>query len=114
MKTTPKSIQSKYRQLTQQLADLSWIARGNTFRRFLIRKVGGKNKKCGPYFILTRKQNGRTVTHALNQPQFKRFSQAIINHKGADKILKQMRKLTTKYIRLTTPKLPSRKRSKAP
>jgi len=114
MKTTSKSIQTRYRQLTQQLADLSWIAKGNTFQRFLVRKVGGKDKKCGPYFILTRKQAGRTVTNALNQPQFQLFSQAITNHRGADKILKQMRKLTTKYIQLTTPNLPSRIRSKAP
>ena len=111
MKTTPETIQVQYLQLARQLADLSWIANGNAFRHFLIRKVDGKNKKCGPYFILTRKQDGHTVTHALNQPQFKLYSKAIANHRLAEKILKQLRKLTVKYIKLSTPKLPSRKRS---
>ena len=112
MKTTPRTIEAEYQQLTRQLANLSWIANGNTFRRFLVRKIAGKNKKCGPYFILTRKQGGRTVTHALNQPQFKLYSQAIANHRLTDKILKQLRKLTVHYIQLSTPNLPSRKRSK--
>lgn len=114
MKTTAKQIKAQYQQLTRQLADIGWIANGNTFRRFLIRKIGGRDKKCGPYFILTRKQEGRTVTHALNQPQFQLYSQAIANHRQADQILRKMRKLTVQFIQLSTPKLPSRNRSKTP
>ncbi len=114
MKTSSRIIQARYQQLTRQLAQLSWIARGNALRRFLVRKIGGKDKKWGPYFILTRKQDGSTITHALNQPQFELYSKAISQHKQADRILKQMRKLTVKYIQQSTPILPSRKRSKKP
>lgn len=114
MKTTMKKIRSQYRELTRQLGRLGWIARGNLFRRFLVRKVGGKDKKYGPYYLLTRSQEGHTVTHALNRPQFQLYSQAIANHHRANQTLKQMRKLTVQYIQCVTPKLPSRKRSEAP
>ena len=114
IQTNLKIIHSRYRRLADQLAGLSWIARGNAYRRFLVRKIDGKDKKCGPYYILTRKQNGRTITHALNELQFKLYTKAIAQQKKTDQILKQMRKFTVKYIRLSTPKLPSRKRSKSP
>ena len=112
MKTTSQNLKYQYQQLTRQLADTAWIAKGNAFRRFLIRKIDGKNKKCGPYFILTRKQNGQTVTHALNQPQFHLYSKAIAHHRQIDAILKKMRKLSVQYIQSTTPKIPTRNRTK--
>jgi cell division protein YceG involved in septum cleavage len=114
MKTNLKSIQRQYRQLASKLAQLSWIARGNTFRRFLVRRVGGKDTRCGPYYLLTRKQDARTITHALNQPQFNLYSQAIREHHLADQILKKMRKLTVQFIQASTPPVPSRKRSRKP
>lgn len=114
MKSVPPNIRNQYQRFAQDLADIGWIASGNTFRRFLIRKIGGRDKKCGPYFSLTRKQDGKTITHALNESQFKLYSQAIANHRKADRILKKMRKLTVKFIQLSTPKLPSRNRSQAP
>ena len=110
MNNTILKIETSYRQLTSELTALSWIARGNVYRRFLTRKVDGKNKKCGPYYLLTRKQAGKTITHALNEEQFHLYSQAIENHKKADAIFKKLRKLTVTFIQLSTPKLPSRQR----
>lgn len=108
----PNPFPTRYRQLQRQLARIGWIASGNAFRRYFTVHRNGKTRRCGPYYSLTRKQGGQTITHALTVEQYDFFSRAIANHRILDAILKKMRKLTVRFIYTTTTSVPRRKRIK--
>jgi len=108
----PKNLQTRYRRLQRQVSRIGWIATGSAFRRYFTICSNGKTKRCGPYYSLTRKQGGQTITHALTHEQYDFFSRAITNHRTMDAILKEMRKLTVRFIYTATQSVSRRKRIK--
>ena len=89
----------RYRKLAMKLSNIGPIIQGTITERTISRNIassGKKNKKYGPYFQWTFKENGKTVTVNLAEAQVKAFSKAITNNRQAEKILTKMRALSRK------------------
>lgn len=108
----PKDLKTQYRKLQNQIARIGWIAQGSAYPRHFTIKVGGKPKRCGPYYCLTWKEANKTQTKALSAQQYKLFSEAIANQRKIEKILANMRRISIKFIHETTEDLPKRVRLK--
>jgi hypothetical protein len=98
-----------YRQLQQRLARTSWICHGTLVCRPLIRRVGGRRVKKGPYYLWTCKVKGRTQSLALSQGQFQLLAQAIANRRKLQQIIDRMGALSLKTILKTIPGVKKRK-----
>ena len=98
----PEDLQTQYRRLQKQLANVGWIARGSAYPRHYTINVSGKSKCCGPYYCLTWKEDNKTRTKSLSSEQFKLFSKAIANQRKVDSILSKMRRISTHFIEQST------------
>lgn len=112
MEIVSKDLQAQYDQLKIQLQQIGWIARGSAYPRHFKIEVEGKPKKCGPYYCLTWKEDGKTQTKSLSADQYKFYSKAIANQRKLEKILFKMRRLAIKFVDQTTEGVPSRVRLK--
>jgi len=79
-----------FRHLAAQLAALEWISEGYAQNR-------GPGAG-GPCFQWTRKVKGKTVSVALSRDQFEALDRAIQNWRQAQKLLKEMQKLSREEI----------------
>ena len=98
-----------YLQLQHQLARTSWICHGTLVCRPLIRRVGGRRRKKGPYYLWTCKVRGRTQSVALSQGQYHLLAQAIANRRKLQQTLDRMCTLSLKTILKTIPGVKKRK-----
>lgn len=98
-----------YKQLQQRLARTSWICHGTLVCRPLIRRVGGRPVKKGPYYLWTCKVNGRTQSLALSQAQYHLLAQAIANRRKLQQTIDRMGALSLKTILKTIPGVKKRK-----
>ena len=98
-----------YLQLQDQLAQTSWICHGSLVCRPLLRTVGGRKLKKGPYYLWTAKVKGKTVCVALSKAQYQLLRQAIKNNRPAQKLLAQMQTLTFRTILRKIPGVKKRK-----
>jgi hypothetical protein len=103
----------RYRALATQLADIGPISAGTLTRRYT--RCASPGCKCnaepprphGPYWQLTRKIDGKTVTRRLTPTQAKQYREWIANDRRLRRTIDQMRTLATKAneIRLTHPEV---------
>ncbi|HWQ90261.1 MAG TPA: DUF6788 family protein [Clostridia bacterium] len=100
---------SAYQHLQAQLAQTSWICQGSLVCRPLIRKVGRRTVKKGPYYLWTSKHKGKTVSVALSKAQYRVLAQAIANHRRLHTILERMYDLTFKTVLKKVPGVAKRK-----
>lgn len=93
-------IDKKYKALINQLSCIGYVIKGSIG---IVRyKCGQKNcicfkdkaKRHGPYFILTSKDKGRTVSKRLSEKQVKICKKYIENNKKLKIIIEKMRKLS--------------------
>jgi parvulin-like peptidyl-prolyl isomerase len=84
-------------------------AQGTVIKRNDVRQRGGKTKTYGPYYLWTRKLEGKTLSIAISQQQYDQLRQAIANQNRLDKILAKMRSLTQEIIFTNTPGVKKRK-----
>jgi hypothetical protein len=77
--------------------------------RPLLRQVGGRKVKKGPYYLWTCKVKGKTVCVALSRPQYQLLAQAIKNNRHAQNLLERMQALTLKTILRKVPGVRKRK-----
>lgn len=98
---TSKNRLRQYQQLLDQLSDTGWISEGYAQNR-------GPGAG-GPCFQWTRKVQGKTVSVALSEEQFKAMQQAIENWKKTKNIIRRMQQLSREEIFTT---LPGTKRKK--
>lgn len=103
----------RYRELAAQLADIGPISAGTLTRRYT--RCASPGCKCraepphphGPYWQLTRKVDGKTVTRRLTPAQAALYRQWIANDRRLRHTIDQMRTLAAKAneIRLTQPEV---------
>lgn len=103
----------RYRQLADQLADIGPISAGSLTRRYT--RCTSPGCKCradpprphGPYWQLTRKVDGKTITRRLTPTQAKLYRQWIANDRRLRRTIDQMRVVAAKAneIRLTHPEV---------
>jgi hypothetical protein len=104
-------LPSQYRHLQKTLSKTGLIAPGNVFPRYYTIKVAGKNKRCGPYYCWTTKQNQKTVTLALSSDQYRILKKAISDQKKLQATLKRMHKFTLNHVLYSTKGVDKRKRT---
>lgn len=102
------------RAFNRQLEDVypeGYILQGSVVRRKLQRRVGTTLKSYGPYYLWTRKMNGKTVTLALTKEQAQTIRQAISRNRKVVQRLDRLRSLSEQIIMTLCPCVTRRKRS---
>ena len=98
-----------YQRLQAQLAQSPWICQGSLVCRPLLRRVGRRKVRKGPYYLWTCKLKGKTVCVALSRSQYLLLAQAIRNNRRTQKLLERMQTLTLKIILRKVPGVRKRK-----
>lgn len=98
-----------YERLRDRLHQTSWICQGTLVCRPLLRRVGGRLVKKGPYYLWTTKVGGRTVCQSLSKAQYQTVGQAIAAYRQLQKTLQQMHAFSFKTILKTIPGVKQRK-----
>jgi len=98
-----------YQRLQSQLAQTSWICQGTLVCRPLLRRVGGRELKKGPYYLWTSKVKTKTVCLALSKAQYHLLKQAIAHNRRLQKTLQRMHSLTLKTVLKNVPGVIKRK-----
>ena len=96
----------RYRALAAQLADIGPISSGSLTRRYT--RCTSAGCKCradpprphGPYWQLTRKIDGKTVTRRLTPAQAKLYRQWIANDRRLRRTIDQMRAIAAKAAKI--------------
>jgi hypothetical protein len=97
-------LAARYSSLQRQLARIGYICNGTVMR--LYRKCGKPGCGCkedpqmrhGPYYIWTRKENGKTVTRSLSKEHAERCVEYISNSRRMESILEEMKKISTGIV----------------
>ena len=90
----------RFETLKRAVSDVGPIRRGSVVRRFM--PCGKQGCRCqatppnlhGPYYQLTRKVRGKTVTVRLTEQEAERIQEWIENGRQLDKIVAKMEKLS--------------------
>ena len=98
-----------YERLRQVLARTRWICQGTVVCRPLQRRINGQTIKKGPYYLWTRKVQGKTVCVALSQAQYALVKEAIENNRRMLKNIERMQTLTMQTILKKVPGVIKRK-----
>jgi hypothetical protein len=98
-----------YRRLQEQLRQTSWVCQGTVVSRRLLRRVGGRMVKKGPYYLWTRKVKGRTVCVAISKAQYCVLVETIANNRRLQRTIERMQALSFKTILQRTPGVMKRK-----
>src|SRR5713226_7340986 len=92
-----------------QLAQPRWICQGTVVCRPLLRRIGGKWVKKGPYYLWTAKHQGKTISHALSKAQYEVAKKAITANRREMKILAMLQAITLDSILKAVPGVQKRK-----
>lgn len=111
MNTTKKSkrskatnYQQKFEELKKRILNVGFVAEGSLIKRFLTcgnpscRCHNNPDKRHGPYFQMTWKRNGKTVSKFISPELASMYKQWIDNKKNLQTILKEMYKTSEKAI----------------
>jgi len=102
---------SNFNQQVGGIQPEGYILQGSVVRRKLQRRVGTVLKTYGPYYLWTRKINGKTITVALTDEQARIIRQAINRNRELEQRLDQLRSLSEQIIIAISPCVAKRKRS---
>jgi len=100
--TTLEAYQAHYARLRKGLAQIGWISEG-----YVQNRGPGAG---GPCYQWTRKVKGKTVSVALSKEQFQWLEAAIVQWREAQRILKEMQRLSRRVLFETIPNPPRRKK----
>lgn len=101
MQTT---LSREYQDTVKRLVDIGCICQGSIGKVFT--RCGNDycpcardpNAKHGPYWLWTRKENGKTVSKRLDKKQVAMVKTFIKNHENLKKIIAKMKTLSEKAI----------------
>lgn len=101
---TLQQIQQQRMEIVNQMLQITSVCTGSISEQYLAARKKGKptGEKVGPYFVLTSKKHGQTVSkrlkgeHALQQTQL-----AIDNHHKLRYLMKEFEELTLKMGAIT-------------
>lgn len=90
--------------IKDKINKLDWILVGTILKQY--KQCGRKYCRCmkdnkyrhGPYYVWTRKENGKTITKTLTAEQAKECRRAFQNMKILNKYIKSWRNKSLKYI----------------
>lgn len=100
----PELLKNRYTDLQRQLAQLGFLCHGTVMRVYRTCGKPGcacredERKRHGPYYIWTRKENGKTVTRSLSQDLAARCADYIRNARKMEEILEEMKRVSTRII----------------
>jgi len=100
--TTLEAYQAHYARLRKGLAQIGWISEG-----YVQNRGPGAG---GPCYQWTRKVKAKTVSVALSKEQFQWLEAAIVQWREAQRILKEMQRLSRRVLFETIPNPPRRKK----
>ena len=106
----------RYERLKTRLLALGPVLQGSILPRMIVRKdpdAPAGRRLYGPYYQWTRKIGGRTINVNLTAAQAKTFGRAIVQHRRMEAILDQMRALSLKTLKISTPGVKKRKPRKS-
>lgn len=89
-----------------------YVLNGSVVKRHLVRSRGDKEKRYGPYYLWTRKKEGKTITIALNSIQARAIGEAIRRQRSLDLRLAKLRALSERIIFLISAGVSRRNRRK--
>ncbi len=104
-----ESVPPTYQRLQAFLSQTHWIAQGTVVRRSLVRRVGGRKVKKGPYYLWTSKVRGKTFCLALSKQQYQLLAKAIEQNRAVQKIIQRMQTITLQTILRKVPGVRKRK-----
>lgn len=92
-------LRAEYAKLKKVLLDVGFVCEGSLMRVF--QKCGTSSCRCqqakkyrhGPYFLWTRKVNGKTVTRKLSKEQVPQCRTWLANNRRLNKTIRRMRQL---------------------
>jgi hypothetical protein len=74
--------------------------RGNLYQQYFERKgVNGKTRRYGPYYVWTRCEGGKMVSHRVAQEDVSRVQQEIARGKTLGRLIDELWKLAEKLAR---------------
>ena len=100
--TTLEAYQAHYARLRKGLAQIGWISEG-----YVQNRGPGAG---GPCYQWTRNVKAKTVSVALSKEQFQWLEAAIVQWREAQRILKEMQRLSRRVLFETIPNPPRRKK----
>ena len=93
-------MRQKSQKIKNKINDLEWILVGSLLKTY--KQCGKDNCKCmkdkknwhGPYYIWTRKENGKTVTKTLTKIQAQYVLNAFKNMKKLNRLLEKWKEMS--------------------
>jgi len=94
----------KIKLLKNKIISRDWILQGTLLRQY--KQCGKTNCRChqdkkywhGPYWIWTRKENGKTITKTLNQKQAKMVKKSLEEMKKINKLIEKWKIVSLQHI----------------
>lgn len=104
MNTNKKEYKKNYKELLKQIHKVGFVIKGSIGTVYY--KCGYKNcicnkdksKRHGPYYVLTKKENGKTISKKLSKKQVEVCKTYIENNKKLKTIIDQMRNFSSKLL----------------
>lgn len=96
----PRSLKDRFEQCKREIGSLDWISEGSV------------TQNHPGTWRWTRKVRAKTVTVALSEPQAVAFQLAVANHRELERLIKEMRAISQKFLLESIPGPLRRKRSK--
>jgi hypothetical protein len=101
-----KKIRQQYVTVKKQILQIGFVMEGSLSKRYLT--CGKKSCRClsnpafrhGPYYLLTWKRNGRTVTQFIPPTLAIQYQEWIQNRQSLSKVFKQMQMISKKAIQI--------------
>jgi len=100
----PNALEKRYKELLHQLSQIGHICSGSVISQQ--RKCGKPNCGCkedqqklhGPYYIWTRKENGKTITRSLTGEKAQQCIECTNEYKKLRKIIKDMKEISVELL----------------
>jgi hypothetical protein len=111
-KGSMETLRRRYERLVRRLGKVGPILQGTITQRTINRegvRSPGESKTYGPYYQWTWKQDGKTVTVNLTASQAKAYQRAIENNQRLQKLIQEMRNLSTLICEASTKGVRKRK-----
>jgi len=97
-------METKIQKLKEHIKSIDWILVGTILKQY--KQCGNPNCKCmkdkkhrhGPYYVWTRKENGKTITKTLSPEQAKECKKAFLNMKKLNQYIKSWKEKSLKHI----------------
>ena len=100
------SLHARYRQLADQVREIGFVAVGSLVSRMMV--CGTPTCHChadppqlhGPYFQLTRKVAGKTITRRLTSEQAELYTEWLANDRRLRRIVADMEQVSAEAIEI--------------